>query len=183
MITWSVASTASQAFAVLTAIPRSRPTSLRLRSWPLRAAGIRPGGGTDVGSLHGDVAVAPPEETLQGGGLAGLAGAREQHHWELAGGPAQDRLEAAREIDHGCVRSCILNAKIAKADWAARWTVGRLVPIEAKASATPRPAMANGIAAFQRDLGRRAAPGFVVHPGDQALPLGAGTMALPFAWL
>jgi hypothetical protein len=60
---------------------------------------------------------------------------------------------------------------------------GRLVPIEVKLSSTPRPAMAEGIAAFQRDLGRRAAPGYVVHPGEQLLPLRPGVVALPFACL
>jgi hypothetical protein len=43
--------------------------------------------------------------------------------------------------------------------------------------------MAAGLRAFQRDLGRRAGPGFLVHPGDQMLPLGPGTTALPFAAL
>jgi predicted AAA+ superfamily ATPase len=60
---------------------------------------------------------------------------------------------------------------------------GKLIPIEAKASATPRPAMAAGIGAFQRDLGRRAGPGYVVHSGDQILPLGPGTTAMPIAAL
>jgi len=58
---------------------------------------------------------------------------------------------------------------------------GRLVPIEAKASATPRPAMAGGIAALRRDLGARAARGIVVHGGDTELPLGADAVAFPFA--
>jgi hypothetical protein len=35
-----------------------------------------------------------------------------------------------------------------------------LVPVEVKSSATPRPAMASGIHAFHRDLGRRARPGY-----------------------
>jgi predicted AAA+ superfamily ATPase len=60
---------------------------------------------------------------------------------------------------------------------------GKLVPVEAKASATPGPAMAEGVAAFRRDLGTRAGPGFVVHAGGQALPLAPGVTALPFAWL
>ena len=55
-----------------------------------------------------------------------------------------------------------------------------LVPIEVKLSATPRPAMANAIRAFQKDLGSAAAPGYVVHPGDITLPLGSGVTALPF---
>ena len=36
-----------------------------------------------------------------------------------------------------------------------------LVPIEVKLSATPRPAMAEGILRFRRDIGRRAAAGYV----------------------
>lgn len=60
---------------------------------------------------------------------------------------------------------------------------GRLVPIEAKASSTPRPAMAAGIAALRRDLGLRVAPGWVVHAGDVQLPLGEGVTALPLGAL
>jgi hypothetical protein len=60
---------------------------------------------------------------------------------------------------------------------------GRLVPIEAKASATPRPAMSAGIAAFRRDLGGLAARGFVVHGGEEVLPLGPDASAWPFASL
>ncbi|MYB19850.1 MAG: ATP-binding protein [Holophagales bacterium] len=60
---------------------------------------------------------------------------------------------------------------------------GKLVPIEVKASATPRPAMAKPIRTLQRDLGESAAPGYVVHPGDVRLPLGPGATALPFGEL
>ena len=60
---------------------------------------------------------------------------------------------------------------------------GRLIPIEVKLSATPRPSMASSIKAFQQDLGEKAATGYVVHPGDITLPLGAGVTALPFACL
>ena len=60
---------------------------------------------------------------------------------------------------------------------------GKLVPIEVKLSATPRPAMAAGIAAFRRDYGRRAAKGYVVHPGDVRLPLGPHATALPLGQL
>ncbi len=55
----------------------------------------------------------------------------------------------------------------------------RLVPIEARASATPRPAMASGIRRFRDAYGDTAAPGFIVHPGDVTLPLGGGAMATP----
>ena len=62
-------------------------------------------------------------------------------------------------------------------------TAGRLVPIEVKLSATPRPAMANSIRRFQSDLAGAAMPGYVVHPGDLRLPLGPKVTALPFAEL
>ncbi len=58
---------------------------------------------------------------------------------------------------------------------------GKLVPIEVKLSATPRPAMAAAITTFQRDMESAAMPGYVVHPGDIHLPLGPGVRALPFA--
>jgi predicted AAA+ superfamily ATPase len=58
---------------------------------------------------------------------------------------------------------------------------GKLVPIEVKLSATPKPAMAAGIRSFNDDLGGKAAPGYVVHPGDIRMPLGGGVTAAPFA--
>jgi hypothetical protein len=60
-------------------------------------------------------------------------------------------------------------------------TGGKLVPIEVKLSATPRPAMASAIKTFQKDLEDKSMPGYVVHPGDVRLPLGQGVTALPFA--
>jgi uncharacterized protein len=62
-------------------------------------------------------------------------------------------------------------------------TGGQLIPIEVKLSATPRPAMASGIRAFQEDLGEKAGPGLVVHPGDVRLPLAPKVVSLPFAEL
>ncbi len=59
-------------------------------------------------------------------------------------------------------------------------TGGRLIPIEVKLSATPRPAMAGGIRAFQQDFDEKAAPGFVVHAGNIRLPLAPRVSALPF---
>ena len=58
---------------------------------------------------------------------------------------------------------------------------GKLVPIEVKLSATPRPGMAGSIRTLQKDLGAEAMPGYVVHPGDVRLPLGSGATALPFS--
>ena len=60
-------------------------------------------------------------------------------------------------------------------------TGGKLVPVEVKLSATPRAAMASSIRILQKDLEKRALPGYVVHPGDVRLPLCPGVTALPFA--
>ncbi len=59
----------------------------------------------------------------------------------------------------------------------------KLVPIEVKLSATPRPAMASAVKTFQKDLGDKALAGYVVHPGDITLALGADVTALPFSIL
>ena len=56
----------------------------------------------------------------------------------------------------------------------------RLIPIEAKSSATPRVQMAESLAAFRRDLGARAAGGLVIHAGSLTLPLGPDAVAVPF---
>ncbi|MBL8232777.1 MAG: ATP-binding protein [Bryobacterales bacterium] len=56
----------------------------------------------------------------------------------------------------------------------------RLVPIEVKLSATPRPGMSVGIQAFQAAYGERAAEGFVVHSGEVRLPLAPRVLAVPF---
>ncbi len=60
---------------------------------------------------------------------------------------------------------------------------GRLIPIEVKSSATPRPEMASDVNAFRRDFPRKAEPGYVVHTGDILLPLGSGVTAIPFTSL
>lgn len=62
-------------------------------------------------------------------------------------------------------------------------TEGKLVPIEVKLSATPKTDMAKSIKVFRRDMGDRAMPGYVVHPGDIILPLGSEVTALPFSRL
>jgi hypothetical protein len=59
----------------------------------------------------------------------------------------------------------------------------KLVPIEVKLSATPRPAMASPIKNFQQDFAGRVLTGYVVQPGDVRLPLGEGVSALPFVQL
>ncbi len=55
---------------------------------------------------------------------------------------------------------------------------GRVIPIEAKLSSTPRPRMAEGIEAFTRDF-PESEKGYVVHTGDMVLPLGEHVLALP----
>ncbi|MFO1421785.1 MAG: ATP-binding protein [Candidatus Competibacteraceae bacterium] len=57
---------------------------------------------------------------------------------------------------------------------------GRIVPVEVKLSATPRPAMAAGVLALRQDLGEKVEPGYVIHPGEIHLPLAPGVRALPF---
>ena len=60
---------------------------------------------------------------------------------------------------------------------------GKLVPVGAKLSATPRPGMGRSIQMLQRDLGDAALPGCVVYPGDTRMERGRGVTALPFAEL
>jgi predicted AAA+ superfamily ATPase len=59
----------------------------------------------------------------------------------------------------------------------------RLVPIEVKATATPRPRMGDDVRLFRELVGEATLPGYVVHSGDVELPLGEGVSALPFAGL
>jgi predicted AAA+ superfamily ATPase len=60
-------------------------------------------------------------------------------------------------------------------------TERELIPVEIKLSATPKPAMAAGIASFQSDYGKRVGPGFVVHTGEMRLPVAPGVTAIPYA--
>jgi predicted AAA+ superfamily ATPase len=62
-------------------------------------------------------------------------------------------------------------------------TQGKLVPIEAKLSTTPRPPMASNIKIFQQDFADKSSSGYIVHPGDIRLPLAEGITALPFGEL
>lgn len=56
----------------------------------------------------------------------------------------------------------------------------KLVPVEVKLSATPRPSMAASIKTFRKDFKDRVLPGYLIHPGDVRLPLGEQVTALPF---
>jgi predicted AAA+ superfamily ATPase len=62
-------------------------------------------------------------------------------------------------------------------------TQSGLVPVEMKASATPRPEMVKGIHAFRRDFGSRAGASYLVHSGASVLPLGGGALAVPLGIL
>jgi hypothetical protein len=62
-------------------------------------------------------------------------------------------------------------------------TQSGLVPLEIKLSQTPRLEMAKDIHAFRRDFIRKALPGYMIHPGSVALPLGEGITALPLTRL
>ena len=60
---------------------------------------------------------------------------------------------------------------------------GGLVPVEAKATATPVPGHAAGILRLRERLGDVVRPGFVVHAGERRGPLAAGVEALPLGSL
>jgi hypothetical protein len=60
---------------------------------------------------------------------------------------------------------------------------GKLIPIEAKLSATPRPTMVPGILAFRKDFPKKTERGYIIHPGDTKLSIAPNVLALPFAAL
>jgi len=60
---------------------------------------------------------------------------------------------------------------------------GKLIPIEVKALRDTSAGHGKWDRAFQEDLGEKAGPGFVVHPGDVRLPLAPKVVALPFSEL
>ncbi len=60
---------------------------------------------------------------------------------------------------------------------------GRLIPIEVKTTAMPRPPMTRGIRGFRSDLGDRCGPGFLIHGGAGRLPMGSGITAAGFSEL
>lgn len=59
----------------------------------------------------------------------------------------------------------------------------RLIPIEVKQSATPRPKMASPIQSLMKDFPDRIERGYVVHTGSGHLPLAPNIYALPFSEL
>ncbi len=60
---------------------------------------------------------------------------------------------------------------------------GRLIPVEVKQSATPRPPMASGLSSFLSAYPDKADKAWLVHLGDTTLPLSPGIVAVPFAEL
>lgn len=62
-------------------------------------------------------------------------------------------------------------------------TQSGLVPLEIKLSQTPRLEMAKELQVFRRDFKEKTLPGYVIHPGNVALPLGEGVTALPLSML
>ncbi|MCI0518749.1 MAG: ATP-binding protein [Chloroflexi bacterium] len=59
-------------------------------------------------------------------------------------------------------------------------TKAGLIPLEAKASATARVEMAQGIASLRRSLGARVQKGYVLYLGKAIQPLSADALALPW---
>ena len=55
-----------------------------------------------------------------------------------------------------------------------------VIPIEAKATATPQPGMARNLLAFRADLPRRTTDAYLIHAGDTRLPLAPHITAIPF---
>ncbi|MBI3042900.1 MAG: ATP-binding protein [Betaproteobacteria bacterium] len=62
-------------------------------------------------------------------------------------------------------------------------TASGIVAVEAKATATPAPPMAQGIVRARALVRGIRSPGYVVHLGDSGLPLGPGAVALPLGML
>lgn len=60
---------------------------------------------------------------------------------------------------------------------------GRLIPVEVKTTATPKPSMASGLKTFLGDYADFADKGWLVHLGSIVLPLAPGVVAVPLAEL
>jgi uncharacterized protein len=56
---------------------------------------------------------------------------------------------------------------------------GRLLPIEVKQTATPRPALASGLTTFLLDYASKSDRGWLVYLGDTRLPLAPNVTAIP----
>ncbi|MHB0999844.1 MAG: ATP-binding protein [Armatimonadota bacterium] len=60
---------------------------------------------------------------------------------------------------------------------------GKLIPVEIKQTATPRPAMASGLTTFMEDYAGKVDRGWLVHLGSNILPLAPSITAVPFTEL
>jgi len=60
---------------------------------------------------------------------------------------------------------------------------GRLIPVETKQTATPRPAMASGLVSFMADYSDKTDKGWLVHLGSTILPLALNVVGVPFSEL
>jgi len=59
----------------------------------------------------------------------------------------------------------------------------KIVPVEVKQTATPRPSMASGLVSFMEDYADNVDKGWLIHLGNITLPLAPGVLAKPFAEL
>ncbi|HPR53315.1 MAG TPA: ATP-binding protein [Deltaproteobacteria bacterium] len=57
---------------------------------------------------------------------------------------------------------------------------GRLIPVEVKQTATPRPSMVSGLISFMEDYAAKTDKGWLVHLGSKSLPLSPNITATPF---
>ena len=57
----------------------------------------------------------------------------------------------------------------------------RLIPIEVKATATPKPQMAKPMASLKQDISTKVEKGFIIHLGDITLPMTEVATAIPFS--
>lgn len=60
---------------------------------------------------------------------------------------------------------------------------GRLIPVEVKQTATPRPAMASGLISFMCDYFDKVDNGWLVYLGSNLLPIAPNVTAVPFTEL
>ncbi|MCS7248426.1 MAG: ATP-binding protein [Anaerolineales bacterium] len=59
----------------------------------------------------------------------------------------------------------------------------RLIPIEIKQTATPFPDLAKGLVAFKSLFAEQVTQSYLIHSGDQILPLGKDILAIPLSSL
>ncbi len=60
---------------------------------------------------------------------------------------------------------------------------GRLIPVEVKSTATPKPPMASGLQSFMADYADKTEKGWLIHLGDTMLPVAPSILAVPYSEL